>query len=249
LQRHFDDRWRSNADSGIGDENVEPAIMFDDFRDDFDPSLFAGDILMPERRLAAGFLDAGDEFRPPEVVDIGHYHRRALARQQFGDRLTNARCAACDQRDLACNLPCHFHSHTTLLDCYRIIAGPGSGTATSATRICTRSAPCQRSTASEPATCNCWPRFCTSALPSFCPTARNAMALTMAPSPALKRSRRCAWPTSSAKINWCAGSAITGSGLPAPNGPARLSVLTKSAVTARAATAPSMNSSFSWRAA
>ena len=42
---------------------------------------------------------------------------------------------------------------------YLITAGPRSGTATSSTRNCTRSVPCQRSTASDPATCSGWPRF------------------------------------------------------------------------------------------
>ena len=38
--------------------------------------------------------------------------------------------------------------------------GPGSGTATSSTRSCTRSSPCQRSIASEPADMHGWPRCC-----------------------------------------------------------------------------------------
>src|SRR5437763_844365 len=59
-------------------------------------------------------------------------------------------------------------------------------------RICTRSWPCQRSTVSEPATCMDCPRFLSRASPSFCPAARNAIALTVAPSPA--RSRRPAEP-------------------------------------------------------
>ena len=50
----------------------------------------AGHILMQEHRLMAGLLDAGDDLGPPELIDIGHRNRGALARQQLGD--TPRRC-------------------------------------------------------------------------------------------------------------------------------------------------------------
>jgi|GEM_PF-6633231 len=45
---------------------------------------------MQKHRLVTGFLDAGDNLRSPEVVDIGHNNRGAFARQQLGDRSTDA---------------------------------------------------------------------------------------------------------------------------------------------------------------
>src|SRR6266852_3970055 len=46
------------------------------------------------------------------------------------------------------------------------------------------------------ATCSGCPRCAVNALPSFWPIERNATPLTIAPSPDLNRSRRCACPTS-----------------------------------------------------
>ena len=66
------------------------------------------------------------------------------------------------------------------------------------------------------------------------------MALTVAPSAALNRTRTWAWPTSSAKVTVCAGSAMVGSGLPEPNGPARSIIATRSALAPPALTAPSI---------
>jgi hypothetical protein len=60
---------------------------------------------------------------PFEVVDISHRNRSAFARQQLGDCGTNAGRTARDQRDLALNLPRHFHSHRYCWF-YLIIAGP-----------------------------------------------------------------------------------------------------------------------------
>src|SRR5580704_12422256 len=74
----------------------------------------------------------------------------------------------------------------------------GSAGAISVSRNCTRSSPCQRSITNEPAAWTCRPRLFSSAVPSFWPAARNAMALTAAPSADLSRTRIWACPTSSA---------------------------------------------------
>jgi hypothetical protein len=81
-----------------------------DFGHDFDPARLAGDVLLQEDRLAAGFPHAGNDLGPLEFIDIGNRDRGPFPRQQFSDRRPNARCPAGNQRNLACNLPCHFHS-------------------------------------------------------------------------------------------------------------------------------------------
>jgi hypothetical protein len=81
FQCHFDNRRRADADAGIGDEDIEPAVAFDDLSYHFGPARFAGDVLMPKGSLAAGLLDADNQFRTAEVIDIGHRHRGAFTRQ------------------------------------------------------------------------------------------------------------------------------------------------------------------------
>ncbi|MEY9763981.1 hypothetical protein ABH988_004766 [Bradyrhizobium ottawaense] len=109
-ERHVDDRWHGDADAGIGDENIEPAVELGDFGDDIDPALLAGDVLLQEYRLAAGFRHALGELGPAQLIDVGDDNGRALAREQLDDRLADTRGAAGHQRDLALNLPCHVHS-------------------------------------------------------------------------------------------------------------------------------------------
>src|SRR5689334_9344587 len=97
---------------------------------------------MPEACLATRLLDPRDDLGTSEIVDIGDCDRSAFARQQLANRLADAGCAAGHQCDLALNLPCHIHSRCcSCLSIYLITAGPGSGTATSTTRSCTRSDP------------------------------------------------------------------------------------------------------------
>ena len=67
------------------------------------------------------------------------------------------------------------------------------------------------------------------------PGGAKAMALTNFPSPDRKRARMWFSPTGSAKPSVCAGSASTGSGLPAPKGPARASISTSADVDAAGA--------------
>ena len=85
-----DDRRHRDSDAGIGNQDVEPAVAFSDFGHHFHPARLAGHILMQEHRLVAGLLDAGDNFRALEIIDIGDDDRGAFARQQLGDRRTNA---------------------------------------------------------------------------------------------------------------------------------------------------------------
>src|SRR3954468_17454991 len=145
-ERHVDDRGDGDADAGIGDENIEPAKALRDLGCDLDPALFAGDILLQENRLAAGLGDAIGELGAAQLVDVGGDDGGALARKQLNNCLANSGCAAGHQRDLALNLPCHVHSlfcYSFFVVCrtYLIMDGPWSGSATSMTRNCTRSAP------------------------------------------------------------------------------------------------------------
>jgi hypothetical protein len=36
---------------------------------------------MEKHRFMTGFLDTGDNFRPLQIVDVGHRHRGTFARQ------------------------------------------------------------------------------------------------------------------------------------------------------------------------
>ncbi len=122
-QRHLGDRRHGDSDARIGDQDVQPAEAFFDVGHDFHPARLAGDILMPELCLVTGLLDARDNLRPPEIVDIGDRDRRTFACQQLGNRRTDAGRTAGDQRDLALNLPRHF-GFLSLLFFYLMIAGP-----------------------------------------------------------------------------------------------------------------------------
>jgi hypothetical protein len=47
-QRHVGDRRHGDADAGIGNQHVEPAIALSTSADDLDPARLAGDVLMQE---------------------------------------------------------------------------------------------------------------------------------------------------------------------------------------------------------
>lgn len=109
-ERHVGDRGHGNADTGIRDHDVEPAVALRDFCNNLDPALLAGNVLLQKDRLAAGLGDALGELGTTQLVDICRNDGRALAREQLDDGFANAGRAARHQRDLALNLPCHVHS-------------------------------------------------------------------------------------------------------------------------------------------
>ena len=114
-QRHLGDRRHGNADAGVRNQHVEPAIALHDVGHDLDPALLAGHIVMPEGRLSACLLDPCCDFGAFQIIDVGDCDGGALARQQFANRLADAGRAARYQCDLALNLPCHFRSFLLLL--------------------------------------------------------------------------------------------------------------------------------------
>jgi hypothetical protein len=121
-ERHVDDRGHGNADAGVGDENIEPAKALRDLGCDLDPSLFAGDVLLQENRLAASLGDAIGEFWTSQLVDVSGDDGGALAREQLDDGLADAGGAARHQRHFTLNLPCHAHSLFSIR--FLLFAGP-----------------------------------------------------------------------------------------------------------------------------
>jgi hypothetical protein len=65
---------------------------------------------MQIERLTPIFSDAGHDLGSSDLVDVGYDDGGAFLRQQFSDRLANARRSARHQRNFARDLSCHFRS-------------------------------------------------------------------------------------------------------------------------------------------
>ena len=103
-----------DADAGIGDEDVEPAVALHDLGHHLDPARLAGDVLMQEHRLAAGLLDSCDEFGPSSSS-------MSVTATFAPSRASNSQTAApmpdappVTSATFPCNLSCHFHSRLLL---------------------------------------------------------------------------------------------------------------------------------------
>ena len=89
-KRHLGDRRHGNADAGVREQHVEPAIALHDLGHDLDPAFLAGDVVMPKARLPTRLLDPRHHLWAFQIVNIGDRNRRPLARQQLANRFTNA---------------------------------------------------------------------------------------------------------------------------------------------------------------
>ena len=114
-QSHLGDR-RHDADAGIGHHDVEPAEALLGVADHARPRRLVAHVMAYVVRLAAGLDDALDDALAQRIVDVGHQHRRALARQGFGTGLADAGGAAGDDGDLARELS-HVSSPICRFEC------------------------------------------------------------------------------------------------------------------------------------
>jgi hypothetical protein len=88
------------ADAGIGDHDVEPAMGAFGAGDYLRPACLVGHVLLQKHRDAAGFGDFAGERRAARGVDIGDHQFRAFPGQKPGAGTTDPRGAIGDDRDL-----------------------------------------------------------------------------------------------------------------------------------------------------
>ena len=107
-ERHVGHGHR-DRDTRIVDEHVEPAEALFGLRDNGDPGLFAGHIVMQIDGIAARLLDRGHAIASRIVLHVGRDDGRPFSREQYRTGAPDSARRTRDQRDLALN-PIHLFS-------------------------------------------------------------------------------------------------------------------------------------------
>ncbi len=104
-------RGCDNDNTGIVDQDVEPAVTFHYRIDDLFPGGLVGDVVNHELRLAARFTDRFGSGFTGAFIDVGKDHGRAFTRQNF--RVSEPQAGSCAGDDGDC-VSCATHRNDSL---------------------------------------------------------------------------------------------------------------------------------------